>query len=199
MDILKTFSAYLLVLASLPAFCQNSAQSIFDGAYWAHQPPAVATCQTRCSPSQAIALANQGYQIDVAIDVWGGDPYAIMTDRASYGFTWVPALGQAQVTILPGLSQAGVQSYNPTPPSGSILVSTNPADYPPFVPPAPISAPAATPLVGGQELGCMYYALDGGKVASGSTVNQGGKTYTKFAIPTPFGLNSYFMLNECTQ
>jgi hypothetical protein len=191
---------FLVGLFALGSLRAQSAQQVFDAAYWAHQNPAVAVpCQHGCSASVAMTLANQGLQVDVPIDVWNWDPYLVMTLRGSFGYTWVPAAGQAPVTVAPGLTGAG-QAYDPSaPPTGSIMVSVNLADYPPFNPPTPVVAAAAQPLVGGLEFGCIYYAFDKSAVPNGATVAQNGQTFTKVVVTTPFGSNVYFTLNGCSE
>ena len=136
-------------------------QAAFDAAYWASFPPAVAALQSmqvdvEISPAPpngrtqtAINLAKQGFVIDTETMVYGWGPYLMMSDRQAFGFTWVPSLLQAPPTIAPGVNDPGVAAYNPNnPPAGSIKVSTNLADYPPYATPAPV--PTVTDLVGAQ-------------------------------------------------
>jgi hypothetical protein len=117
----------------------------FDTAYWNSQPapvralenmppaidgPGVAESTDRYGV--ALALAKQGYTIDVPITVWGWDPYATMTLRQQYGYTWVPSALQSPVYVPPGVSVPGQASYNPAaPPPGSIKVDNAAADYAP--------------------------------------------------------------------
>jgi len=100
-----------------------------DNAYWAQQPAAVQQLRNIQDPAQRTALgaqlANEGYQIDVPIMVWGWDPTKVMQARESYGYTWVPSALQPQVGAAPGDAYAGVTPYNPNdPPNGSIPVQT---------------------------------------------------------------------------
>ena len=77
------------------------------------------------SQRQALAssLASQGYKIDVPIMVWGWDAAKVTALRQGYGYTWVPAMGQAPIQVAPGLNEPGLTAYNPNnPPPGSILV-----------------------------------------------------------------------------
>ncbi len=99
-----------------------------DEAYWAEQPAAVQALQGM-PPDQvgpaAMALAQQGYAIDVPIMVWGWDPLTTMVERQNYGYTWVPSGLQAPVQVPPGLTFPGLPTYDPNnPPAGSIAVTT---------------------------------------------------------------------------
>lgn len=103
-----------------------------DDAYWNAQPPAVQQIRELTSESQrqalASSLASQGYKIDVPIMVWGWDAAKVTALRQGYGYTWVPAMGQAPIQIAPGLTEPGLTAYNPNnPPPGSILVPPAPA------------------------------------------------------------------------
>ncbi len=99
-----------------------------DDAYWNSQPAAVQPLRTMANENQRAALAQQlsseGYKIDVPIMVWGWDDAKTTALRQSYGYTWVPSLGeQASIPVAPGLTFPGLPSYNPNnPPPGSILV-----------------------------------------------------------------------------
>jgi len=102
-------------------------------AYWAAQPPEVQQLRnlTEREDRQGAAykLAMQGFTIDPRIMVQGWDPLSAMRVRASAGYTWVPALGQPQIEVSPGLTFPGLKTYDPNnPPPGSILVSTAFAD-----------------------------------------------------------------------
>jgi hypothetical protein len=99
-----------------------------DEAYWAEQPAAVQALKDmpadQVGPA-AIALAQQGYVIDVPIMVWGWDPLTTMVERQNYGYTWVPSGLQAPVQVPPGLAFPGLPTYDPNkPPAGSIAVTT---------------------------------------------------------------------------
>lgn len=108
---------------------QTAAQSqaAFDDAYWAKQPAAVQQLRNIQDPGQkqqvATELAQQGYTIDVPIMVWGWDPQIATQLRQSQGYTWVPSALQQPVEMAPGLTVAGMPSYDPAhPPAGSIQV-----------------------------------------------------------------------------
>lgn len=100
-----------------------------DQAYWAEQPAAVQALQNMPLDQRgqaALALAQQGYSIDVPIMVDGGDPLTIMMERQQYGYTWVPSAMQSPVDLAPGLSFPGLASYDAAnPPAGSIQVTTD--------------------------------------------------------------------------
>jgi len=168
-----------------------AAQTTFDAAYWASQPPAIAALQgmdpgTRLSTAQQLALS--GFIIDVQIMAWGWDAYNTMLARQAYGYTWVPSALQQPVEVLPGITFPGLPTYNPNPPypAGSIVVSTNPADYPPYAPVAPVTpAPASTALVGINIFGTVYaattYALQqvaAGTLLNGATTTVNGQTFS---------------------
>jgi hypothetical protein len=145
--------------------------------------------------AQAAALATTGLTIDVPIMVWGWDPYLVMTMRAQFGYTWVPSALQPPVTIAPGDAQPGVVPYNPlNPPPGSIKVSTNLADYPPFTPaPAPTpQAPASSDPVGLQSIGNIYLSVRGETYPDGAEFTDTRGTFQKHLVVTPFGANAYW-------
>jgi hypothetical protein len=172
--------------------------SIFDAAYWNAQPPPVEALQNIAGETQrqaaAQALAQNGQIIDLAIMVWGWEPWKVMTLRQSYGYTWVPNIVQPNVTAAPGVTGPNIVPYNPAdPPPGSIKVSTNLADYPPYTPPAQPPAPPATlpagafltpdgyvAIIGLTSGGGIYPALAGDNVPDGHTVTApGGNQYMR--------------------
>lgn len=118
------------VSSPLPATSTTThwyAPNAADDAYWSAQPPAVQQLRELTSESQRQALAatltSQGYKIDVPIMVWGWDAAKVTALRQGYGYTWVPAMGQAPVQVAPGLTEPGLTAYNPNnPPPGSIAV-----------------------------------------------------------------------------
>ena len=119
----------------------------FYAAYWASQPPAVQSLQTIRNPQQrtmqAYTLAFSGYIIDVPIMVQSWGPLETMQIRQDAGMTWVPSGLQKPLGDVPGYTLPGIPPLNgqtPYPsvapyPPGSITVSTNIADYPPWKPP----------------------------------------------------------------
>jgi hypothetical protein len=141
---LKTSDACILSANPYPAVTVTTAQ------YWAAQPPALQGAQfAPFTEAQALSLLAQGFVVDYPIMVlgWGPAP-AVMMSRLVDGYTWVPNAGQPNVSVAPGIQFPGYAEYDPNnPPVGAISVSLNPADYPPFTPPAP-PPPAPVSLVG---------------------------------------------------
>jgi hypothetical protein len=177
----------------------ETTEQLFDAAYWASQPPEIQALQSIADPEQradqAAELATNGFTIDVPIMVWGWDPYLVMTLRAQSGYTWVPSALQPPVSIAPGLTQPGVVSYNPLdPPPGSILVSTNIADYPPFTPPPQPTpqTPSGSDPVGLQSVGEIYLSVPGETYPNGATFTDSRGTFQKHVVVTPFGRSSYW-------
>jgi hypothetical protein len=174
----------------------------FNAAYWLHQPPEVRVLEVNTTPDQdkrmaiGVPLALKGFKIDVPIMLWGWSPLKVMQLRQDFGYTWVPNAMQPQVTASPGLTGPGITPYDPNnPPGGSIKVSTNIADYPPFDPPIVVpSGPATASYVGGQMLlgQNMYYVLLGDHTPPGQPVNDPRGTFIKKLVETPFGFNAYY-------
>jgi|ERR1700722_10507269 hypothetical protein len=177
---------------------QENTQQQFDQAYWLSQPPEVQALQGVAPDqraTQAAALATNGFTVDVPIMVWGWDPYLVMQMRVQYGYTWVPSALQPPVSIAPGLAQPGVVSYNPLdPPAGSIKVSTNIADYPPFIPPPQPTpqTPSGSDPVGLQSIGNIYLSVPGETYPDGATFTDSRGTFQKNIVVTPFGRSSYW-------
>lgn len=163
----------------------------FDQAYILSRDPRVqalfaGTCgmpgaalDPKARMDEAFNLAVGGLLIDAVIDAEGGDPYIIMFERAQYGYTWVPSALAAPITLAPGLSFPGVPSYNagkPYPP-GSIVVSTNLADYPPFAVPEP--PVVEVPYVGSYTGNGFYIASEAAQTtfSNGQTYEQNGVNY----------------------
>lgn len=76
-------------------------------------------------------LARAGYLIDPLIEASQTDPLLTMLNRIQRGLTRTPSLLQKlpPVWLDPGVKVPGVPSYDAT--KWDILVSINPADYPP--------------------------------------------------------------------
>jgi len=175
---------------------------VFDAAYWAAQPPEVQALQNLSSPATtAIALAAKGFTIDVPIMIWKWDPWKVMRLRQSYGYTWVPSALQPPIQEAPGIFEPGLTPYDPNnPPAGSIKVSTNIADFPAFVPPAP--PPSPTPVVsdyvGALNFGNVYFALPGDSTPDGVIVTDPRGSFLKHrtVTQTPFGpmINGWYEL-----
>jgi hypothetical protein len=178
---------------------QATPQQLFDQAYWASQPPEVQAlpgiADSDQRANQAATLATDGFTIDVPIMVWNWDAYLVMTLRAQMGYTWVPSALQPPITIAPGLGQPGVVPYDPSdPPPGSIIVSTNIADYPPFAPPPPPTPQAQAPAdpVGLQSVGTIYLSVRGETYQNGASFTDSRGTFQKHVVVTPFGRNAYW-------
>jgi len=177
----------------------DNTQTVFDQAYWASQPPEVQALMGISDQgqraAQAAQLATQGFTIDVPIMVWGWDPYLVMSMRASYGYTWVPSALQPAVAMAPGISIPGAMPYDPAnPPAGSIRVSTNIPDYPPFTPqsqPAPPTPPGNDP-VGAQSVGALYLSVPGDIYPDGAQYTDSRGTFLKHVVVTPFGRTGYW-------
>jgi hypothetical protein len=177
----------------------QTTQQQFDQAYWASQPPEVQALPGIADPTQratqAATLATNGFTIDVPIMVWGWDAYLVMQMRAQFGYTWVPSALQPPVTIAPGLTGPGVVAYDPLhPPAGSIKVSTNIQDYPPYIaPPQPTpQTPAGDDPVGLQSVGTIYLSVPGETYPDGATFTDSRGTFQKHMVVTPFGRNAYW-------
>lgn len=152
----------------------QAAVEAFRAAYWLAQPGPVRVLQaTPASQRYALAvqLAMQGYKIDEDIMVDGGEPLIVMVIRLANGFTWVPNAAQQNLPTMPGADLPGLPAYDPkNPPPGSIIVSTNIADFPPFDPPAAPTTPITIPIgpkfggfqiavtINGAQVQCDVYA-----------------------------------------
>jgi len=172
-------------------------QNVFDAAYWAAQPVAVQALRFDPNVDTAVALAKAGYTIDGTIMVWNWDPYYTMLSRIQAGYTWTPSYLQSPITVAPGLIFNG-QSYNPTPPAGSVKTSLDLKDYPNFTPPP-------TPVVGTVIGAFGYVNAQGQKIFYGGAADSMKKypngavftdamgTFQKVAVQNPFGWSSYWI------
>lgn len=182
-----------------------SQQQTFNDAYWAHQPPELQVLrgiqdtpegwQKRSDLAHALAL--QGFLILPDVMVQGYDPWFVMNIRKEDGYTWLPNLLQPRITVAPGIAQAGVPMYDPShPPAGSIKVSTDLTDYPPFTPPA--AAPAHTHTgswVGDKMTGAnnLYYApFADDPNADGTEVSDPRGTFIKKMKALPWGVAKWY-------
>jgi len=170
----------------------------FDKAYWAAQPPEAralpAVDEFELRVKRAAELAAKGFVIDVPIMVWGWDPYLVMKMRSDYGYTWVPSALQPNISVAPGVTQPGSVPYDPThAPEGSIRVSTNIADYPPFDPPVPPAQQNTSgDPVGLQSLGNLYLSVPGEVYPDGAKFSDARGTFLKHVALTPFGRSNYW-------
>ncbi|MBZ5609309.1 MAG: hypothetical protein LAP38_13685 [Acidobacteriia bacterium] len=183
----------------------DATQQQFNDAYRAFLPPELRELMAMPdgSPADAAAktqrasdLAQKGFTVDVPIMVWNWDPYLVMQLRQQFGYTWVPSALQPPITVAPGLPGFGtLSSYDPLhPPAGSIRVSLNLADYPPFDPPAPPAphTPASDDPVGLQSVGALYLAVPGETYQDGAKYTDGRGTFLKHITFTPFGRTNYW-------
>ena len=184
---------FLLLLASLAAFCQDVTNDI----YWAAQPPALQALRSESDEVSkaklAESLAKDGYKIDVPIMVWGWDALKAMKLRADFGYTWVPSALQPNIQIAPGLVMYGMIPYDPdNPPPGSIKVSLKAEDYPAFVKPAEKPQQITESPVGPQSIGSLYLTTVGDKYPAGSVVNEPRGKFIKRISLTPFGSQAFW-------
>ena len=110
------------------AYPPDSYQARMD-AYWAAQPAevqALRQLEGDARDQKAAELASKGFKIDSAIMLQGWDPVQTMQNRALNGYTWIPGFKGDPVQVAPGLSFAGLRSYDPnSPPPGAIMVNTD--------------------------------------------------------------------------
>ena len=172
---------------------------VFDDAYWLHQPPEVRAMRTMLSEdartSLAQTLAKRGFIIDRDIMVWAWDAWKVMFMRKLLGYTWTPSWLQSYVPTAPGADNPGTPSYDPNnPPPGSIRVSTDVADFPPFDPPHPASPPPAilTSYVGSYQGGGVYASLSGDPSKDGDIVGDPRGQFLKHKILSAFGYAQWY-------
>jgi hypothetical protein len=127
--------------------------------------------------SLAMSLAKQGYFIDAWIDAYGADPFLT---------------NQARLT-------KGTLSIQSAVGSATRAVSINPADYPPFVPPAPQPTPVSAEIVGPLEFGTLYSVMpagmtlfNSGRLGSGQSVTENGHSYTFTVVPLAAGFGYFW-------
>lgn len=153
--------------------------------YQASKPPAVQTA-IKMPPgpdrfSACLALAQQGYIIDVFSDAIGNDPVVTMIERRNYGILFTAPMLTASTQPTPSDPVT-----RPTgDPSRWIKTSLDPADYPPYpVPVVPINTNAVGNFEGVLQDGTRLFGSTGPvafhKVASGDIQN--GKPYTENGI-----------------
>jgi hypothetical protein len=170
----------------------------FDAAYVASKDPRIQALfagymglpGTALDPgtrqSQALSLALGGLTIDPQIDVDGGDPYLIMSTRAGYGYSTVPALLQKlpPVFLPPGVHVPGVPDYDPS--LWLIKVSTQISDYPKFVGPS-----ESTSYIGAYCGNGLYNVINNAQnfFIAGQQYTENGVSYT-FLVAV--AANEYF-------
>jgi hypothetical protein len=171
----------------------------FNQAYWAAQPPEIRAMpgieDQQERSKRAAELAIKGFCIDVPILVYGWDAYLVMKLRSDFGYAWVPSALQPPVSISPTLSAPGAVAYDAThPPSGSIRVSLNVQDYPPFNPPPQPTpqTPAGDNPVGLQSIATLYLSVPGETYQDGARYTDSRGTFAKHVTITPFGRTNYW-------
>src|SRR5579871_109535 len=167
--------------------------TLTDDIYWAHFDPQVqALRNVPFSDSKAhtlATLATQGFIIDMPIMGWNWDPVLVMQYRQQHGYTWVPSLLQPNIAVAPGVSQPGTAPYDPLhPPAGSIKVSLDANDYPPFQAPAS-SVPAPSPQAGTcwGNVCALGTGFPQNNFQDGYTFSENGKNYKLHVGQGPMG------------
>lgn len=199
---MNRFSVSFLFLALSAAITSATAGELdckaFDAAYWAAQAPEVRALVSVDDAEdrvlQATLLATQGFVVDGEIHAYGWRPCWVMKRRAMYGYTWYPSLLQDPPQIAPGLEQGNTPKYDPArPPAGSIKVSIDPADYPPFDQPAPTTG-ATKPkvLVGEHIAGAVYMSVTGDDSPDGTKYSDERGTFVKRSVRNPFGRSVFW-------
>lgn len=183
----------------------------FNEMYWAAQPPEVRALrdmpvgtekQIQARQDAADKLAQQGFVIDNDIHGYDRDPFMQMIEKRDHGYTWYPARLQTPnydlppgVVGLPGNVISGGtmwpnRPYDPNKPMpGSIKVSLDPADYPPFdkapAPPPPIPQGVPGVITGRRTRGIIPgdNSPDGTKWTDVAT----GRVWVKRFYANPFG------------
>jgi hypothetical protein len=183
----------------------ETSSATFDPIYVASLHPEVAALLKLPSASdqrisQATQLARAGEVIDFPIVCDGWDPFTTMQARQKYGMTWVPSmlqqpLGAPGGYALPGVTPEPGQSAYPTiPPPGSIKVSLDSVDYPPFAPVTPTPPSPITSPVGLNEYAGYFAAtslaremFDTGQLLDGQVYKGDPRgEFTFHADPSPF-------------
>lgn len=188
---MKTILAIILSLCSV-----LGAQELTGDIYWASQPTAVQALRALPDASneryaKAEALAKDGFKIDVPIMVFGWDAFKVMKMRQDYGYTWVPSALQENIQIAPGLLMHGTKPYDPnSPPSGSIKVSTEAKDFPPFE--KPVEQKVADSPVGPQSIGNLYLTVAGDKFPVDTIVQESRGKFIKRMKAGPFGVWAFW-------
>lgn len=172
----------------------------FNAAFWGSYPPEVQALSgmepfTDERMERAILLASRGYSIDCEIQARGVSAWETMKLREAYGYTWVPSLLQDPIVIAPGLEIPGVAPYDPKhPPKGSIKVSSDINDYPPFEKPAEkpvIEIPAKPWFEVPQGIG-KFSVRPGDNSPAGAVYEGPEGKFAKVKIPSPFGFWAYW-------
>ncbi len=125
-----------------------------------------------------LAAQATGLPIDLDCMMRGWTAPGMMQDRVEQGWAWVPSYGMPNVTS-PGVLVPGEPTnYTTAMPPGGIKVSTDAADYPPYV--VPGSAGPGTPVVWTPDLSVMLSWTDNPTLVAG--VMTPGKTHYFFGV-----------------
>lgn len=169
-------------------------RTTFNQAYWLSKPPAVRSLRDMPlglpeRANEGVRLAHLGYIVDRLIDVDGAEPYATMRAREEFGMTWSPSLLMQSVVLV-----GPTANYAPSPaPAGSVVVSSDAKNYPPYevpAPPSPIDPPKVP--VWRHNIGSLWFAAVGDKSANGTQYKDERGTFVKRVIPSPFGEWAYW-------
>lgn len=172
----------------------------FNAAYWGSLHPDVQVLGGMAPFSDermeaAIRLAMRGYSIDADIQARGSSPWETMMLRKAYGYAWTPSLLGEPILIAPGLEVPGVAPYDPkNPPKGSLKVSVDLADYPPYNPPIPVvtSDVPARPLFEIPQGPGKFSVRPGDKSPNGTLYQGAEGKFVKVKIENPFGFWAYW-------
>jgi len=172
----------------------------FNSAYWAATSPSVRALKDMENQQEralkAFEQATRGFVVDVPIMVWGWSPYLVMKMRQDYGYTWVPSALQSPVSMAPGLCVPGAVPYDPAnPPAGSVKVSLDIADYPPFDPPAPPQPvePKMDPVLAEIIIGMpMYHVTAWYQGEDGARFSGPRGSFVLHSVTNPFGRSRYW-------
>lgn len=168
--------------------------TLTEDIYWASLPPVFQPIRSMPQDSgpngprwnAASALAGEGYTVIGAIVGWGWSALFYMQD--------------CQINNLSAARAIGGQM---------VKVSTDAADYPPFIPPPPPPPPVADHVgslnyidpIGASYLTppripntAIYNVLAGDTTPNDAYVTDSRGTFLKRVIPTPFGINQWYEL-----
>jgi hypothetical protein len=121
---------------------QNIPYYMLTNTNWVNYSPA----SQAAGQSMLMAAQLAGLSIDTEIQLWGWSAPIIMQVRQNDGYAYVPPYGSANINVGPGLPPpiGQVSNYPATMPVGWIAVSTDAANYPPYIaanvpPPIPVA------------------------------------------------------------
>ena len=173
-------------------------QKQFNDAYIASKPLEVQALfsmgsdEARAAKGQELAYK---YLLCKRIDINNGDPWTVMLTWLDLGYTWMPSALQDPLTVAPGLNDQHDPPYDPlNPRPGSIKVSIDLDDYPPFVKPVvkPPDPTLSLSPVGALLHDKVYSNKPWDHYPDGAVTGQNGVpadsrgVFTKQLIPNPF-------------